>query len=454
MLKIYNTITKKKENITNKNIIKIYTCGITVYDNCHIGHARIFLFFDTLIRYLKTINIKTIYIRNITDVDDKIITKALNLNKSLKYITEKFTQQMHEDTKTLNIVEPSFEPKATTFVNKMIILIDKLISDKHAYKAKNNDVYYDTTTYKKYGQLSKRIIKNVQTENNQHKKHIEDFALWKNNKKNENIYWPSPWGFGRPGWHTECSTMSLYYTKKNIDIHGGGQDLIFPHHENEITQCESITKKTFVKIWMHVGHLKIDNQKMSKTKKNYILIKDILKKFNEETIRFFFLSTHYRKPITFSIKNITQIKNNLNNLYKTILPLTKEKKNIVQHFKTRFIHALNDDLNTPKAISILFEIIKKVKFEKNTSLDNVQDLIYTIKHLGNIIGIFKINPHLFLNKNNLNTKSKKIELLIEKRNKARKQKNWKLSDEIRIKLNQMNIKIEDKKYTTIYSKLL
>jgi len=442
MIKIYNTLTKAKDLLNVNKLINIYTCGITVHDLCHIGHARIFIFFDIVIRYLNILNIKIIYIRNITDIDDKIIYKAEKKNVSIHYITKKFAKKMYHDIKKLNVLEPSFEPKATIFIDKMVRLILALKKNFYAYKSSNNDVYYHTQNYNKYGQLSKRFIKNIDNFDNEYKKCKSDFTLWKSVKRNEKIFWKTEIGCGRPGWHTECSAMALYYTNEYLDIHGGGEDLIFPHHENELTQCESITNKKFVNIWMHVGHLNINEEKMSKTKKNYILINDLLKKFNPEVIKFFFLLTHYRSKINFSIKNIIKAKKSLNKLYKLLFQYKINKHILNQNIINEFFLALNNDFNTPKAVSILFEYLKKN--------DDKNMLICTIKYLGNILGILNQDPNIFLNKSNVNkSKQYTIDNLIKKRNLARKKKNWVLADKIRNKLIKMNIIInDDKTYST------
>ncbi len=450
MLKIYNTLTKKKEPLL-KQKIKIYTCGVTVYDHCHIGHARIFLFFDTILRFFEYLKIKTILIRNITDIDDKIIEKSILQKISLKKIIKKFKIEMHNDTKKLNIIEPSFEPTVTNFIKYIINLIKFLKEKKYAYQNKHHDIYYNIKKFKNYGNLSKKNIQQQQrTKKNINiinKKNEKDFTLWKKNEKNK-YTWPSPWGNGRPGWHTECAAMSMYYDKKNIDIHGGGHDLLFPHHENELTQCESIIGEKFVKIWMHIGHLKIEKKKMSKSQNNHVLIKTMLKLFSEEDVRFFLLLTHYRKAIEYSISKIRNTKKALDKLYKIILNSPK-KTSVNTEIKEKFIAALKDDFNTPKAISILFNTAHKIK---NTSKTKIHTLIYTIKYLGNIIGILKHNPVDFLNKKkqHVNYKnSNKINILIQKRDKARKEKNWPLADKIRLILKNLEIKIEDKKQNNL-----
>lgn len=458
MLKIYNTLTKKKRYFyKTTNVIKIYVCGITVHDYCHIGHARIFIFFDFVIRYFKSMNYKIMYIRNITDVDDKIIDKSKNNHVSTKHLSEKYTYKMYKDFKNLKIIEPTFEPKATNFINNMIEIINILKIKEYAYVGKTNDIYYNISKNKTYGKLAGKNIKDLipgyRIKKNKNKNYNLDFTLWKisENKKNS---WKSPWGIGRPGWHTECVAMSNYYFKETIDIHGGGKDLIFPHHENELAQHKIIKKKDLAKFWIHIGHININKIKMSKSLRNSLTIKQVLKQFHEEYLRFLILSTHYKSDIEYSINNILNAKKSLNSIYTTINNQLINNKDISKinikktSFVNEFFKTLNNDLNTPKAISILFKINKKLKHSKN-NLEKAL-LTKTIVYLGNILGILKENPKTFLeNKIDTATMQEKINNLIKKRNIARKLKNWKLADKIRDKLKKINIKIEDNKIETI-----
>ncbi|CAB3976359.1 cysteine--tRNA ligase [Candidatus Azoamicus ciliaticola] len=435
MIKIYNTLNKKNESIKN-NIIKIYTCGITVYDNCHIGHARLFLLFDSLIRYLNTSNKKIIFIRNITDIDDKIIKKAKEKNIHIKTLTEKFIKSMHDDTKKLNIIEPTYEPKATSFIKEMIELI-KIIKKKYTYKNKQSAIYFEVNKLNNYGMLSNQKNKSIKQSYQNNKKNKNDFVLWKNFKKKEKIYWQTPWGKGRPGWHTECAAMTMYYSKDYIDIHGGGQDLLFPHHENELAQCIASGKKDFIKIWMHVGQLKIEKKKMSKKLGNQILIKDLLKNYNEEYLRFLILSTNYKKSINFNYETLKKMKITLDKLYKIKENLKNKKFNINPEINKAFDDALQNNFNTQKAIAILF---KKLK-EKNDI-----EIKYSTIELLKKIGLLKYET-LKIKKLNIEN----IETLIAQRNEARKNKNWSLADKIRQKLIKFNIKIKDQKdNTTIF----
>lgn len=431
MIKIYNTLTKKKEKIENE-IIKIYTCGITVYDHCHIGHARLFLFFDSLIRYINTLNKKIIFIRNITDIDDKIINKANEKNIKIKKLTEKFIKSMHCDTKKLNIIEPTYEPKATSFVNEMINLITEL-KKKYTYKNKQSSIYFEVNKLNTYGILSNQKIKNIKKSYTNNKKNKNDFALWKNFKKKDKIFWSAPWGKGRPGWHTECAAMIMYYTKEQIDIHGGGQDLLFPHHENELTHCTALNKKNFIKIWMHIGQLKIERQKMSKKLGNHILIKNFLKNFNEEYLRFLILSINYKKSINFDYITFEKIKITLDKLYKIKESIKNKQFSINQDIQNEFNIALQDNFNTQKAISILFKHLKE-------KTGNIEEKKYSIIELFKKIGLLKYDT-LIMKKINIEN----IKNLINMRNDARKNKDWVLADKIRQKLKKLKIKINDQK---------
>lgn len=446
MINLYNTLEKKKTNLIYTKTIKIYSCGVTVYDKCHIGHARIFLFFNSLINYLKYLGIKIIYIRNITDVDDKIIKKAIKTKNSLYKVSEKYTKCMHKDIKCLKILEPSFEPKATCFIKQMILLIDKLMVNSFAYKAKNNDIYFNINKFDDYGKLSGR--KNFK--NSYNKKYIKfDFVLWKSDIKEKKFFWYAPWSSGRPGWHTECSAMALYYGVDKINIHGGGQDLIFPHHENELTQCEAIKKIKFIDLWLHIGHVKIDKKKMSKKNKNFILISEILKEFDLEVIKLFFLLSHYKNQISFSYLNLFKTKKILLKLYNLIDSLNYDHLKVDSIIKQNFLNSLNEDFNTPKALSIIFNLMKKINKNTYGLQENKQNLIFTIKYLCNILDILN-------NKKSTSIKtcfSNKILQLIEKRNIARKNLEFDKADHFRKILEKMSIKVQDTKNGSEYIKL-
>lgn len=466
MLKIFNTLSKKKEIFSpiNKKQVKIYVCGITPYDICHIGHGRTFIIFDIIIRYLKFLGYKVFYIRNITDVDDKIIKLAKKKNKNIKYITKDIIKEISEDFNNLNILSPNFEPKVTNHIKDIILMIKKLLINNTAYIAKNGDIMFSIKKYPDYGILSKQNIEllksNIRIKNINIKKNYKDFILWKLTNK-PNIGWNSPWGYGRPGWHIECSTLSRKYLGKNFDIHGGGNDLIFPHHENEIAQSSCIDKKFYVNYWIHTGMIIINNQKMSKSLKNTFKIKDILLKYNEEVIRYFLTITHYRRPIIFNENKLKQAQLAIQKLYislfykKNIFNIKNLKNNFFL-LEQQFYESMNDDFNTPKAYSILFKISKKINIAYNKKKYLIANyFILKLKKLGNILGILFYNPKKYLqnNKSSCNYYCEdKIKKLIKKRNIARYNKLWNEADLIRNRLKKNNIILEDTDIGTIWKK--
>ncbi|QJC37578.1 cysteine--tRNA ligase [Enterobacteriaceae endosymbiont of Donacia bicoloricornis] len=466
MLKIFNTLSRKKEIFTpiNKKKVRIYVCGVTPYDICHIGHGRTFIVFDIIIRYLKFLGYKVYYIRNITDIDDKIIELAKKKNKSIKYVTQNIIKKISKDFNNLNITSPNFEPKVTDHIKDIIFTIKKLLINNTAYIAKNGDIMFSIKKYPNYGILSKQNTKllklNIKIKNFNVKKNYKDFVLWKLTNES-NIGWDSPWGYGRPGWHIECSTLSYKYLGKNFDIHGGGSDLMFPHHENEIAQSFCIDKKFYVNYWIHTGMIIINNTKMSKSLKNTFKIKDILSKYNEEVIRYFLTITHYRKPIIFSENKLKQAQLAIQKLYTSLfykknIFIIKNIRNNFFLLEQKFYESINDDFNTPKAYSILFKISKKINIaykQKKYLIANY--FILKLKKLGNILGILFYNPKNYLqnNKNSLSFYGKdKIEKLIKKRNIARIHKLWAEADLIRNKLKKNNILLEDTNFGTIWKK--
>lgn len=436
MFKIYNTFSKFKEDFLPGSKIVIYVCGITVYDCCHIGHARSFLFFDSFIRYLNFLGYKIILIRNITDVDDKILNVSSKVKKSFKFISQKYIKSMHFDIAKLNLIEPTFEPKASVFVYHMLDLIKNLYDKGFAYRDSLNSVYFSLKKVDSYGSLSNRFF------NKDHfilDSNDEDFVLWKGD--NSFKKWKSFYGYGRPGWHTECAAMSVYYARDFIDIHSGGIDLVFPHHENEFVQTKSSCNKNIVKFWMHIGQVKFKEKKMSKSLNNFVLIKKFLDSYNEEYLRFFMLLTHYKKSINYSDDLLIKTNKALDNLYKILLKSNNTVFEVDDYFKTKFLNSMNDDINTAKAISVLFEILNKIKKSNNINDITSQKLIYTIKFLGNLIGLFKYDVKEFLDKNF--SVPKFILNLVNKRNNARINLNWDLADKIRFKLIKLGFKVND-----------
>lgn len=452
MLSVYNTLKNKKEIFKSiePNKVKMYVCGMTVYDFCHIGHARVLIVFDMITRWLRESGYKVKYVRNITDIDDKIIKKAIDENVDYSVITENFIKEMNYDAAQLGVISPSLEPRATEHIDEMIKMIEDLIAKGYAYKADNNDVFYAVSKFNDYGKLSGKSLKDLiagsRVEVDKFKQDNNDFVLWKSVKPNE-PYWKSPWGNGRPGWHIECSTMSNNLLGKNFDIHGGGQDLQFPHHENEIAQSEAVNNCQMANYWIHNGFVKIDDEKMSKSLGNFFTIRSVLQKYQPEVIRFFILKAHYRSPLNFSNKNLEESKQALTKLYLSIRNFKINlafKINWNQKFPNQFKKALDDDFNTPEAIALLFELAMKVNKDKI-----VEDANLLVK-LGNILGVLSHDVETFL-KDDANA-SIDVEILIKQRNEAKASKDYATADKLRDYLLENNILIEDTPAGTVWRK--
>ncbi|MBT7407652.1 MAG: cysteine--tRNA ligase, partial [Nitrosomonadales bacterium] len=417
---------------------------------CHIGHARVLIVFDMITRWLRESGYEVHYVRNITDIDDKIIKKAFDENVDYSVITENFIKEMNYDAAQLGVISPSLEPKATDHIDEMIEMIEGLINKGFAYKAENNDVFYAVSKFKDYGKLSGKSLKDLiagsRVEVDKFKDDNNDFVLWKSAKANE-PYWESPWGNGRPGWHIECSTMSNKLLGKNFDIHGGGQDLQFPHHENEIAQSEAVNDCQMANYWIHNGFVKIDDEKMSKSLGNFFTIRSVLEKYQPEVVRFFILKAHYRSPLNFSQKNLAEAKQALTKLYLSVrnFKLDKEFKiNWNSKFANDFKKALDDDFNTAEAIAILFELALKVN--KN---QNIEDINLLIK-LGNVLGILSQDAEVFL-KDNVN-KGIDVEKIIRQRDEAKASKDYVTADKLRDDLLENDILIEDTPTGTVWRK--
>tara|TARA_B100000767_G_scaffold270790_1_gene295181 strand:+ start:40 stop:1362 length:1323 start_codon:yes stop_codon:yes gene_type:complete len=427
-LKIYNTLSREKELFEplNSKSIKMYVCGPTVYSYAHIGNARPAVIFDILYRLLKSIYPEVVYVRNITDVDDKINEAAKKLNKPISFITEKYTDIYHKDMQSLGILSPSHEPRVTDNIDQIISMIKRILDNENAY-INDSHILFDITSFEQYGKLSNRnmdeMLSGARVEVAEYKKNPGDFVLWKPSKDDE-PGWNSPWGYGRPGWHIECSSMVETYLGKEIDIHGGGQDLIFPHHENEIAQsCSAHNSKSYAKYWMHNGYLNMEGEKMSKSLGNIITVKELLEKYDGEVIRLALLSTHYRKPINFGESLLEQSKNILNKLYKNLNNESHEDE-----ISKDVINSLLDDLNTPLAISSLL----KIKCSK------------TLIKSANLLGLLNKTSEEWFSLNNKSTiLENDIELLITERAEARKSKDFARADEIRDQLDQNNVILED-----------
>ena len=450
MLKIYNTLNNQKEEFQpiDANQVGIYVCGMTVYDLCHMGHARVMVMFDVITRHLRRNFPNVKYVRNITDIDDKIITRAIENNEDIYTLTNRFIDAMHEDEKSLGVLSPDIEPRATDSIDKMIDMIENLSKKGLAYQGKNGDVFYSVRNFKEYGKLSGKnlddLMAGARVDIESNKKDPLDFVLWKKAKSDE-PKWPSPWGDGRPGWHIECSAMSNHFISNHFDIHGGGMDLTFPHHENEIAQSEGANSCKFVNTWMHVGFVNVDDEKMSKSLKNFFTIRDVLKNYDGETLRYFLISSHYRSPLNYSKTNIDGAQSALKRLYNAINGLNKkvdDVSTIDTNFEERFNLALNDDFNTPMALSILFEIAKQINIERTSNPNKASALSIQLVELGNYLGILEYDADEYLKQGSELSESD-ISKKIERREEARSSKDFAMSDQIRDELFELGIILED-----------
>lgn len=456
-MKIYNTLTRKKEEFVpiNENELKIYVCGPTVYNFFHIGNARPFVVFDTLRKYLEYRGYNVKYVQNFTDVDDKIINRAREEKLTPNEVSEKYIKEYFKDAEALNVKHATIHPRVTENMNEIVKFIETLINKDFAYEI-NGDVYYNTKAFMDYGKLSRQNMQELESgariEVDVRKKNPMDFALWKAQKKEDEIAWESPWGKGRPGWHIECSVMSTKYLGETIDIHAGGQDLIFPHHENEIAQSEALTGKPLANYWMHNEFINIDNEKMSKSKGNFFTVRDILKEYDAEAVRFFLISGHYRSPINFSrdlmeqaknsLTRLSNAKNNMEHLLKNTEVLSiqsdeTEKLETLYRYKEKFIDAMEDDLNTADALSAVFELVRDINtyLSKDSSKEFVEKSYELFMELVGVLGL--------LQKKNNEEIDEDILKLVEERQQARKEKNFARADQIRDELKSRGITIED-----------
>ena len=439
-IEIFNTFSKKNEIFQpiDSNNVRIYVCGPTVYDIIHIGNARPLIIFDVLVRFLKLIYPKVTYVRNITDVDDKIIIQSQKNNESITELTSRTIEAFSEDAKSLYVLKPDYEPKATEHIPEMLKIIKTLIGNNNAYLS-NGHVFFSVSSMSKYGELSgmklDEMIDGARVDVDSNKKEPGDFVLWKPSNKEE-LGWHSEYGYGRPGWHIECSAMSEKFLGKQFDIHGGGLDLIFPHHENEIAQsCCAFQTDFMAKYWMHNGYITVNNEKMSKSEGNFITVRDALKKFSGEVIRYSILSGHYRSPINFSFETLSESKTALDRLYRC-----SENYEFDEHIDEEFLVSLSNDINTPKAISRLHQLAKDHNRGNKASGQ-------LLKSSSRILGLLNIGSSEWFTKTNLIDENK-INKMVLDRNKARSEKNFELADEIRDSLKEMGIYIEDSEQGT------
>ena len=457
-MKIFDSKSSKKIsfNPLKEGKVSLYVCGMTVYDSCHIGHLRTFLSFDFIVKSFRALNYDVHYVRNITDVDDKIIAKAKSENTSPSAISEKYIQEMHDDFSSMSMLSPDVEPKVTEHMDSIISFIDDLISKNFAYTTKHGDVFFDVESFENYGELSNRNLEDMvsgsRIDIDDTKKNPADFALWK--ISSDEVSWNSPWGKGRPGWHIECSAMSRDYLGKNFDIHGGGLDLKFPHHENENAQSKCNHDGLFANFWLHTGPLTIEEEKMSKSLGNFITIKDILKKYHPEVIRFFLFSTHYRNPLNFSFYGLDESKKTLDKFYDALRKVDlSDTKNIP--LDEGVIESLKDDFNSPKLISFLHKILDKLNKSFLNNKNESKSIADLLISSGSVMGLFQSKPDeyfKFISSEVLITEEE-IEDLITERNLARNEKDFIKSDKIREDLKAMGINLEDIGEKTIWKRV-
>ncbi|MEH8097025.1 cysteine--tRNA ligase [Gallibacterium anatis] len=449
MLKIFNTLKREKEIFTpiHPNQVGMYVCGVTVYDLCHIGHGRTFVSFDVIARYLRYLGYHLTYVRNITDVDDKIIKRALENHETCEHLVDRMVAEMYKDFDALNIQRPDFEPRATHHIAEIIALVQKLIDNGHAYVAQNGDIMFDVDSFPEYGKLSRQDLSQLQAgarvEINDIKKNPMDFVLWKMSKENEPS-WQSPWGAGRPGWHIECSAMNCKQLGEHFDIHGGGSDLMFPHHENEIAQSCCAHGGAYVNYWLHSGMIMVDKEKMSKSLGNFFTIRDVLQHYDAESVRYFLLTAHYRSQLNYSEENLKLAHSALERLYTALRGTDANAKAAGgEQFVEAFKAAMDDDFNTPGALSVLFDMareLNKLKAEQDPQTDA---FAARLRELAGVLGLLYQDPETFLQAGIDDDETKTIEALIAQRNQARANKDWATADAARDKLTAMGVVIED-----------
>ncbi|MFD1123236.1 cysteine--tRNA ligase [Methylophilus flavus] len=443
MLKLHNTLTRSKQDFKpiQPNKVRMYVCGMTVYDFCHLGHARVMVVFDMVARWLRASGYEVTYVRNITDIDDKIIKRASENNESIQSLTQRFIEAMDEDSAKLGIIRPDIEPRATEHVQGMLDMISQLIAKDFAYQADNGDVFYKVRSFNDYGKLSGKTLDDLRAgervDVDGHKHDPLDFVLWKSAKAGE-PYWESPWGNGRPGWHIECSAMSAELLGEHFDIHGGGQDLQFPHHENEIAQSEATHGCTMANYWLHNGFVRVDDEKMSKSLGNFFTIREVLEKYDPEVVRFFILRAHYRSPLNYSDKHLDDAKASLTRLYTALRGVNVPDIEIdwQQPQAAKFKSAMDDDFNTPEALAVLFELANDLNKDKS---DQTAALL---KQLASIVGLLQRDPEAFMQGEDVGGELD-IDSLITARIAAKKSKDFAEADRIRKTLSDAGIVLED-----------
>ena len=473
-LTIYNTLAREKVIFTpiDAGKIRLYVCGMTVYDYCHIGHARVLISFDVIVRFLRSQGWDVEYVRNITDVDDKIINRAEENGESSEILAQRFIDAMHEDERALNILPPNQEPRATAHMDNIIAMVKTLIDKNYAYVASNNDVYYRVGKFGNYGQLSGKnpdeLMAGARVEVGDIKEDPRDFALWKaidpsnvvGDGKNAPVSWESPWGDGRPGWHIECSAMSKSCLGNSFDIHGGGPDLPFPHHENEIAQSEAANGCKYVNYWMHAGAVRVDGEKMSKSLGNFFTIRDVLKKYHSEVIRYLIVNSHYRSSINYSEDNLIEAKSGLDRFYQTLKHYTDVEPAAIESlsdsvYYQHFVDSMNDDFNTRIALSGMYELIKTINTVAVDDAEKAKKLVAELKAMANILGVLQADPTEFLQAEDKTSQVAGlsidvIETLISQRIQAKKDKQYQRADDIRQQLDDQGVLLEDSREGTAW----
>jgi cysteinyl-tRNA synthetase len=454
VLQIFNSLTRRKEAFTpiEPGKVGIYVCGMTVYDYCHIGHARVMVVFDVIVRYLRAQGYQVKYVRNVTDIDDKIIRRARENDEPVDALTERFIRAMHEDALALGNLAPDIEPRATQSIAGITDLVQALLERGFAYRADNGDVYFEVARFDRYGELANQRLDELRAgarvEVSDGKRDPLDFVLWKAAKPGE-PNWPSPWGPGRPGWHIECSAMSQSCLGNHFDIHGGGMDLKFPHHECEIAQSEAATGGTFVNYWMHNGFVQINDEKMSKSLGNFFTVREVLARYQPEVLRFLIVASHYRSPLSYSDQALGHAKASLVRLYTALRGLPTVAASVTGGYDERFVTAMNDDFNTPEALATLFDLARDINRARSRNSQEASQLGAVLRRLGGILGLLQDDPNAFLQRSDMDAASaqrmpaQEIEALVQRRNDARQDRDWAEADKIRDALAAEGVLLED-----------
>jgi cysteinyl-tRNA synthetase len=450
MLQIHNSLTRRKEPFVpiEPGKVRMYVCGMTVYDYCHLGHARVMVVFDVVYRYLRERGYDVTYVRNITDIDDKIINRANERGEPFSDLTERFIAAMHEDSDALGILPPTEEPRATAHMDEILSMIQSLIAKGHAYVAGNGDVYYAVASFQGYGKLSGKdpdeLRAGARVEVGEAKRDPLDFALWKSAKAGEPA-WDSPWGPGRPGWHIECSAMSTCCLGNHFDIHGGGADLQFPHHENEIAQSEGATGEPFVNLWMHNGFVRVNEEKMSKSLGNFFTVREILARYRAEEVRYFILTSQYRSPLNYDDEHLDNARGALTRLYTALRGLPAAEPTGGETFRERFVAAMDDDFNTPEALAVLFDLVREINRVRAEDEASATGLGAELRRLGGVLGILQDAPESYLRGGGgiAGPGDAEIDDLIRRRAQARRSRQWAEADRIRDELQAAGILLED-----------